>query len=98
MRLGHYQFIGEGSDNTAPELVSYLDLTVGRWENYQFLDNTLMRVRRPWRFAAEGRLRISKTPLQVGFDVNAGDGPDDVRFLFGTTFDIGKLFEKLREQ
>jgi hypothetical protein len=51
---------------------------------------------RKWRWGIEGRLKIPMTPLQIGFDANLGAGRDDVRFIFGTRFDIGVLFSKLR--
>jgi hypothetical protein len=35
-------------------------------------------------------------PLYVGFNANAGQGRDDLRFVFGTMFDIGNLYRKLR--
>lgn len=40
---------------------------------------------RPWRFGVEGRLIFRQ--FLIGVDVNAGKGPDDVRFLFGVEFD-----------
>jgi len=29
--------------------------------------------------------------VEVGFDLNIGDGPDDLRFFVGVDFDIRKL-------
>lgn len=54
-----------------------------------------MRRYRPLRTSVEGRLKVPGLPLFVGFDVNAGKGPDDVRFLFGTRFDIGELARRI---
>jgi hypothetical protein len=50
---------------------------------------------RPLRYGFEGRLKVPAMPLFMGFDINAGSGPDDVRFLFGTRFDVGDLARKI---
>lgn len=45
---------------------------------------------RKYRTFIESRLYLSG--FHFGFDVNNGEGIDDMRFLFGGTFDIKKLF------
>jgi hypothetical protein len=89
----------------APELISWLDITTGRWESFEVLlptgfndrsGNPITVRRRPWRYQAEGRLKVPGTPFIVGFDGNFGDGPDDVRFGFGMRFDVGKIIQKLK--
>lgn len=87
----------------APELISWLDITTGRWENFQVMTNVMDApghivtvTRRPWRYQAEGRLQVPGTPFLVGFDGNFGEGKDDVRFGFGMRFDVGKLLQKLK--
>jgi hypothetical protein len=116
-RLGHYKLLGNDS---APELISYIDITAGKWENFEFIrgqrcddplnkgtfqcenglvvigGKTLLVRERQRRLGFEGRLKIPSTPLFVGFDANLGKGPDDVRFLFGTRFDVGTLFGRLK--
>ena len=103
------------SRDVAPELISYIDITRGRWENFEILKpvrdaagnvildptkddptNPLTVRLRKYRWSAEGRLKIPNLPFIVGFDGNFGDGPDDLRFLFGVRFDVGKLFTKLK--
>jgi hypothetical protein len=118
LRLGHYQLkykSGPAIDtNIGPELISWLDITYGKWENFEILNPVidpatgtakpdptdpkkfLMVRKRPWRVGAEGRLKIPTTPFMVGFDGNFGQGPDDLRFLFGIRFDIGKVLAKLQ--
>lgn len=90
------------SPNHAPELLSYLDITRGRFENFE-LSSTITTnagmaqiIQRPYRIATEGRLKIPATPMIIGFDGNFGKGRDDLRFLFGLKFDIGKLFGNLK--
>src|SRR5947209_13492711 len=92
------------STNIAPELIRCLTLSVGRWESFEITvptgfkdkDGHDITVRqRPWRYEALGRLKIPNLPFIVGFDGNFGKGPDDLRFIFGTRFDIGKLFAAL---
>ena len=93
--------------NIGPELISFIDITMGKWENFEILrpaidsvtgkPRTDLSVRqRTWRLAAEGRLKIPETPFIVGFDGNFGKGPDDLRFLFGVRFDVGNAFGKLK--
>ena len=95
----------EPNPNIAPELISWLTISAGRWENFEIMvptgqKNALgeeIKVReRPWRIEALGRLKIPETPFIVGFDGNFGKGPDDLRFIFGTRFDIGKLMRTLK--
>jgi hypothetical protein len=119
-RLGHYRL--PTSANVAPELISYLDLTLGKWENFDLRRGQLCNApansgkfdcengngtvllggkpvyirERRFRAGFEGRLKVPETPLFVGFDANFGKGPDDLRFLFGTRFDVGSLFGRLK--
>ncbi len=64
--------------------------------------------KRLYRLDFEGLLKIPNTPLYVGFNANIGQrtlgasrldhgyaAPDDLRFLFGTKFDISTLLNKL---
>jgi hypothetical protein len=41
-------------------------------------------------------LKIPETPFIVGFDGNFGKGRDDLRFLFGARFDVGKIMRTLK--
>jgi hypothetical protein len=89
--LGLYRLTG--TTNQAPELINYLHATWGRAEAFDFMENGV--IERPIRLFVEGRLMVPNTALQVGFDANLGDGRDDVRFVFGTRFDIGELIARL---
>ena len=95
----------ENNPNIAPELISWLTLSAGRWENFEIevptgdkdaMGNDINVRRRPWRIEALGRLKIPETPFIVGFDGNFGKGRDDLRFIFGTRFDIGKIMRTLK--
>jgi hypothetical protein len=95
----------ESNPNIAPELISWLTLSMGRWENFEIevptgdkdaMGNDINVRQRPWRIEALGRLKIPETPFIIGFDGNFGKGPDDLRFLFGTRFDIGKIMRTLK--
>ena len=86
-------------------MISWLTLSAGRWENFEHriptgekdpLGEDIFVRRRPWRIEALGRLKIPETPFIIGFDGNFGKGPDDLRFLFGTRFDIGKIMRTLK--
>jgi hypothetical protein len=97
--------IYESNPNIAPELISWLTLSMGRWENFEIevptgqkdaMGQDIKVRKRPWRYEALGRLKIPETPFLIGFDGNFGKGPDDVRFIFGTRFDIGKILRTLK--
>ncbi|MEK7406659.1 MAG: hypothetical protein AAB225_16385 [Acidobacteriota bacterium] len=93
VRFGHFRL---GPDNSvAPELISYLDYASGRWDAFDVLGPG-GQTQKAWRHTFEGRLKVpGLLPLLVGFDANVGPGPDDMRFVFGTRFDIGRLFALL---
>jgi hypothetical protein len=44
------------------------------------------------RIYVEGRLALNY--LYLGFDINNGDGGDDLRVIGGLTFDIQQLFRR----
>ncbi|MCC6369359.1 MAG: hypothetical protein IT165_38030 [Bryobacterales bacterium] len=91
--------------NTAPELISYLDAVVGRFGNFRsFGAEQVPQFLRLWRASFEGVLKIPATPLVVGFNANVKlqrskpgymDPPDDLRFFFGTRFDVGKVLNRV---
>ena len=109
VRIGHMKLNPDKSQ--APRSVSYLDITRGKFENFEACRDGNERVveieqgktcsdaggtlRSPWRWGIEGRLRIPETPLLLGFQLNSGSNEDDIRFIVGATFDIGKVFSKL---
>jgi len=93
--VGHYRLTG--TRNEAPELISYLHVTWGKSEAFEFTPEGATEPKRPLRAFVEGRLKIPDTALQVGFDANLGEGPDDVRFIFGTRFDIGAVIGRMRQ-
>lgn len=110
--IGHYRLHGRRTrggfipnTNVAPELISWLTLSYGRWENFEIetpsglkdaMGNDILVRQRPYRIEALGRLKIPETPFIIGSDGNFGKGPDDVRFIFGTRFDIGKVLHTIR--
>jgi hypothetical protein len=87
-RLGH--FMGREAD-AAPELVSYIDFL---WGRYASLDPSRRRL------GIEGVLKAPGAPVVVGFTANlgrsGGTGRDDLRFFFGTRFDLGSLLARLK--
>jgi hypothetical protein len=76
-RIGHYALTA--STNRAPDLVSYLDVAVGRFSNLETLiqpqgalpTNPVVR-RRLYRIHLEGLLKIPTTPLVIGLNANVG--------------------------
>ena len=90
--IGHYKL--SDSKDRAPELLSYLHVTRGPFENFR--KGTDSPEFKPLRWAIEGRLKIPESPMQIGLDANLGQGPDSVAFVFATRFDIGEVFGKLR--
>ncbi|MBZ5685253.1 MAG: Ig domain-containing protein [Acidobacteriia bacterium] len=95
--------LGAWSVNEAPEVNSYLDIAVGRFSNLQTLlsDGNHTRL---YRISLEGILKVPSTPLVIGFSANLGQtsvgvnttnisrrAADDLRFLIGAKFDVGKI-------
>lgn len=112
VRIGHMKLNADKAQ--APRTVSFLDITRGKFENFEACRDGNRRVLEieqggtcdaaggellsPWRWGIEGRLRIPETPLLLGFQLNSGRDEDDIRFIVGATFDIGKVFTKLSVQ
>ncbi|MGP8247040.1 MAG: hypothetical protein ACLQVN_21295 [Bryobacteraceae bacterium] len=95
-RIGHFDLYDHPQPE-APELLIWLDVTVGRWDNFRIYPSGIPNrvYERPWRFDAVGRLKIPYTPFYVGGEVNVGPGPDDLRIFVGTRIDIGKVLTSL---
>jgi hypothetical protein len=74
-RLGHYAMTGSADE--APELISYLDVIVGRFSNLETFvqegnSGPENLRRRLYRISLEGILKIPNTPLIIGFSANVG--------------------------
>jgi hypothetical protein len=100
-RIGLYRFHGSKENNSvSPSEIGYLNVTWGLYENFAYVDPTTGGVSHPFRLGMEGRINVPKVPIFLGFDSNTrpgrlGQGQGDLRFLFGTTFDVGCLLQKL---
>ena len=89
--MGVFQHSRSASE--APELVSYVDITRGRFGDFE----------RPWRYSLEGVFKVPHSPLVLGFNANIGTGGnagfvqprDDLRFLIGAQFDFAKFLKAL---
>jgi hypothetical protein len=81
----------------APELISYIDFTYGRFDNYfvPVYGSTTGMVHFPWRFDITGRLQIPSTPFYVGLDLNKGTGPDNLSIFIGARTDLSNMLGKL---
>ena len=95
-RVGHFG-LDARRKTIAPELFSYLDVTVGRFDNFRRAvknpkDPDAVTI--PTRVEFQGRFKIPSTPLSIGFSANMGPGRDDLRIFFGTRFDIGRLLAR----
>jgi hypothetical protein len=94
-RFGHFK-MPQTPGKEAPEILNYVDVTVGKWDNFRIFTPTgPTRYERPWRMDVTARLKIPSTPLFVGTDVNVGPGVDDVRILFGARVDLTKALGAL---
>jgi len=93
-RFGLYRFHDHAGTSVAPDSLLYLDITYGKFENFATLD-AAGKVDHPGRLAMEGRFNIPKYPIFLGFDSNTrvGNSQGDLRFLFGTSFDLGCLLK-----
>ncbi len=95
VRIGHLSL--PPNRNRAPDLLSYLDVTWGKWKNLRNFPNALPddTSKVPTRLGIEGRLKLPSLPFIIGFDSNTGPGPDEFRFIFGTRLDLGNVLKKL---
>jgi hypothetical protein len=94
-RFGFLRF--SPTPNRAPETISYLDFTYGRFDNYfvQKYDDTTGAIRFPWRLDMTGLLKVPLTPLYIGLDLNKGVGPDNLTIFIGLRTDLSSLLTKL---
>jgi len=100
-RLGIFQHFHSAA--AAPELVSYVDITSGRFGDFEAFRGPLLE--RPWRYSLEGIFKVPHSPFVLGFNANIGTGGqqgftqprDDLRFLFGAQFDFSKFLKALPE-
>lgn len=79
----------------APELLSFVDLTVGRWSNFSLPEvrdgNDVTAARIPWRKELRTQVSIPHLPFYVGCSYNTGQGVDDLRFLVGFKEEFSRL-------
>jgi len=91
-RLGLFQTYknsnGDWDTSTAPQMVSYVDITTGKFGNFEaFRDLTIETTGasstsgadqflrfRPWRYSFEGLLKVPPSPFVIGFNANIGRG------------------------
>lgn len=88
-RLGHFRMPAH-LDRHSPELLSYLDVTVGRWENFREMNGA-----RGVRVDATGKYKIPYTVFYVGFEVNAGPGGSEYQTFVGTRIDPSSILGKI---
>jgi hypothetical protein len=96
VRLGHFA-LDSRRRTVAPELVSYLDITLGKFGNFRPLPTASVPApRTPTRAEVHGRLRLPSTPIYIGFTANlwSDELADDFRFFFGTRFDLSRMLAK----
>jgi len=88
VRLGHFRLPAH-LDRHQPELLTYLDLTGGEWENFRDQGG------KPGvRFDATGRFKLPFTPFFIGFDSNVGAGANSFGIFAGLRVDGSKLLAK----
>jgi hypothetical protein len=104
-RLGHLQLWD--SWNVAPDLLSYLDITVGKWTNlYQCpaagcttnSAGLITNLPKPFMLGVGGQFKVPSTPLILGFDTIkpfATSARTDFRFTVGIKTDLACLFTAL---
>ena len=98
LRVGSLRYFGDGGSRsakpllgqTAPILGWHLDITAGRWENF----NISPVGTPPWRLEIRGLGQIPGTPWFAGAFVNVGPGPNDYRLFFGMRAEIAQLVTK----
>lgn len=88
-RWGHFRLPSHFAKQ-GPELLSYVDVTWGRWENYREANGS-----RGTRMDVNGRYKIPYTLLYLGFEANVGPGGSDFRLFAGTRVDVSSIIGKL---
>ena len=98
-RLGVFEHFHSSAE--APQLVSYVDISRGRFGDFEAFRGPLLE--RPWRYSLEGVFKVPHSPFVLGFDTNIGTGGnlgfiqprDDLRFLIGAQFDFSKFLKAI---
>ena len=84
----------------APEMLSYVDLTIGLWSNFPLPEvrngGSITPAQLPWRKEIRAQLAIPHLPFYVGCLYNSGQGVDDLRFLVGAREELTRLKKDLR--
>lgn len=97
MIIGHQKL--SDTPDRAPEIISYVHLSIGRWGNLRETALAGSPDKLPWRWGMEGRLKIPASVFEIGFESNAAIGnsplPNDLRFTFGARLEIGDVVGKL---
>jgi len=110
IRVGHFKLWD--SWNVAPELLSYLDLTFGKWNSFEQCPSTppgckfdaatgkVTNVSAPFLMGVQARIKIPDTPLLLGFDtltpIAAGTGRSSFQFTIGFKTDLACVFNALK--
>jgi hypothetical protein len=97
-RIGHYAMTGSSSE--APEVLSYLDVTLGRFSNLESFvqegnSGPTDLQRRLYRVYMEGILKVPNTPLIIGFSANIGQealGTGNIHIIQRAGDDLRFLF------
>ena len=93
VRFGHFQILGN-PDKHSPDLLSYLDVTWGKWEDFRESGGG-----RGLRMDATGQLKIPYTVFYLGFDVNTGPGGSYYKVFAGARVDastvLGPVMSKI---
>jgi hypothetical protein len=108
VRFGHFGL--SHSSNISPYLFSFLDITIGQWQSFKQCVNSICSLNGttqnptnlvlPLMISLEGRLKVPKTPVVVGFDsylpITHTGVHGDLRFLFGVRLDVGCLYNAFK--
>jgi putative Ig domain-containing protein/centrosomal CEP192-like protein len=107
VRLGHLKLWDTW--NVAPELLSYIDFTFGRWNSFEQCPSTgckidpatgtVTNLSHPFLMGVQGRFKVPDTPLILGFDTItpiAGTGRSNFQFTIGIKTDLACIFNALK--
>jgi len=101
-RFGHFQLWD--SWNVAPDLLSYMDVTFGKWTNLyqcptQGCNANATNLTQPFMLGVEGKLKVPSTPMILGFSTIkpfATSAKTDFRFTVGIKTDLSCLLTALK--
>jgi hypothetical protein len=100
VRLGYLRYFDSEATrpiSTAPVLLSFVDITAGRWQNFAAPGDHAGEARVPWRVEVKGSISVPRFPVFFGIYWNGGvSAPNDYRVFVGLRTEFAQMATKIR--